>query len=275
MIGEARRAGRRLFVAESYVFTATHREARRLVEAGEIGEPLQVRQTKGLWVTRPEVERSERGLEQEARTPWRRDPSLSGGGPFPWFMDHAVHFFATARFLTLGAEVDTVLASTTTLPTGEREIFSVAWTFSRPGMTGVWHRADQALGVFEPWGFYTLVHGTEGSLLVLGEGGGHGLAGTAPAPITLFRRGRTVQVDVPSGPDDRWLSRVNYYNEAHARELDHFLRCLLGEADPGYTGEDGRKDVQATLASIMSALEGRSVRLSEVPPDWTAYGARA
>lgn len=45
--------GCKVVVGETYVFTTAHMRARALVEAGEIGRPLQVRQRHGAWLERP------------------------------------------------------------------------------------------------------------------------------------------------------------------------------------------------------------------------------
>ena len=36
----------------------------------------------------------------------------------------------------------------------------------------------------------------------------------------------------------------------------------------------GLADLRATLATIKSAIDGTPVALSDVPEDWTAYGAK-
>ena len=54
MIDAASAAGISLMVGESYVFQGSNVMARDLIDAGEIGDVLHVRQTKGPWVMRPE-----------------------------------------------------------------------------------------------------------------------------------------------------------------------------------------------------------------------------
>ena len=41
---------------------------------------------------------------------WRYDPTLSGGGDFPWMMDHGPHFFATARLFNGMSAIERVNA---------------------------------------------------------------------------------------------------------------------------------------------------------------------
>ena len=88
LIDAATADGITLLVGESYVFQGANKMARDLIEAGEIGDVLQVRQTKGPRVMRPE--KLDRREGQGHYIPWRVDPGLSGGGPYPcsWTMAH-------------------------------------------------------------------------------------------------------------------------------------------------------------------------------------------
>ena len=45
-------SGVRVVVGETYVFISSHQKARALIEAGEIGRPLQIRQRHGDWIER-------------------------------------------------------------------------------------------------------------------------------------------------------------------------------------------------------------------------------
>lgn len=273
MIQAAREGGVKLMVAESYVFLTPHVKARELIEAGEIGEPLHIRQMKGLWRTRstpPEWATSPGGEH-----PWRLHPVRSGGGMYPWLMDHGVHFFATARCLMNDADIQEVFALSRPWHRrgGEelRDVSAVVWRYETGERYGVWSRADEMTGAFDHLGFRTEVYGTRGMLQVLGEGGGPPVAGDKPSPLVLRKEGRTTYVDIDEGQDWWWASVVNYYDRAHRNEMDHFIDCILHDKEPRYTGEDGKKDVQCTLAAIKSAMEGRPVRPSSISPRWTAY----
>lgn len=275
MIAAAKKAGVRLMVAESYAFTTPHVKARELIDAGAIGEPIHVRQTKGAWKLRPDVQ--ERSREVEATLKWRWDPVESGGGPFPWFMDHACHFFATARYLMQDADVTRVYA----MPHQRRgpegmvtDVAAVTWEYAGGHRYGAWTRADESLGAFDYLGFRTEVYGTQGVIEVLGEGGGHGASGVRPAPLTLHTKGKTAHLAFDEGPDWRWESAVNYYDRAHRNEIDHLIDCLLTGKEPRYPGERGRKDIQCTLASLMSAMRDCPVDVASVPQGWTAYDGR-
>ena len=73
-------------------------------------------------------------------------------------------------------------------------------------------------------------------------------------------------------PDDRvWVSNNNYYDASHQAALEHWVDSILAGEPVRYSGEDGRLELAATLATIKSAEERRTIRPDDVPLDWTAY----
>ena len=46
--------------------------------------------------------------------------------------------------------------------------------------------------------------------------------------------------------------------------INEFIDALISGCKPSYTGEDGKRDVQTTMAAICSAKEGLPVRVEEV-----------
>ena len=273
MIQAARDSGVKLMVAESYVFLTTHMRARQIIEAGEIGDPVHIRQLKGRWVTRGGQIEFSTGAGGEH--PWRLDPVKSGGGDYPWLMDHAVHFFAAARYLMNDAQIAKILSLSRPWEEGGRKglrtVSAITWQYEDMGGYGVWSRADELTGAFDYQGFRTEIYGTKGMVQVLGEGGGSRSTGVRPAPIVLHKEGVSTAIDIDEGEDWWWDSTVNYYDKAHGNEIDHFIDCVLHDKQPRYTGEDGRKDVQCTLAAIKSAMEDRAIEPRSIPLDWTAY----
>lgn len=105
-----RQNGVKLVVGETYIFITSHMKARELIEAGEIGRPLQMRQRHGPWLKR---KRRIPHVDSAARH-WRVDGEKSGGGNYPWIFDHAVHFFATAEYLMMNRKISEVHAVTGT-----------------------------------------------------------------------------------------------------------------------------------------------------------------
>ena len=72
----AAKAGVRVVVGETYVFTSAHQQARALIEAGEIGRPLQIRQRHGDWIEREKA----RVYTGPPDRNWRVDAAKSVGG---------------------------------------------------------------------------------------------------------------------------------------------------------------------------------------------------
>jgi len=282
MIKAAKNAGVKLMMAESYVFTTTHVKAKELIEAGEIGEPMWIRSVRGSWINKNLVRQTERPPRQASATAysWRADPTITGGGKYSFFFLHNVHFIAAARYL-MGSDVEKVYAmpkleavegksegataredvSTYTCRYEGGEKFS---TFMDFGFTFTGRKR-----IVDHLGFKTIVSGTEGTIEMFGEGGGPISPGQERAPLIIHKRDETRAINIDEGSDLVWVSVVNYYNQAFKNELDYFANCILKDEKPRYTGEDGRKDVQITLAAIKSVLEDRPIRPAQIPREWT------
>ena len=281
MIAAHREAGTTLMIGESYVFHHPNVAARAVIENGDIGVVMHVRETKGPWIMRRVEARRLEGLSHEASAPWRVDPELSGGGRFPWVMDHAPHFFATARYFASGYPVVSITAhsrsgktaseriSGTGAPTGQA-ITSVAWSFDS-GVDAAWNQVESGENAIDRVGFVTTVHGTKGTLVVYGEGGG-AVPGTGQPPaVVLHRDGKTRVIDEANETDRVWASNNNYYDASHQAALQHWVGSILTGNPVRYSGEDGRSELAATLATIMSANERRTIAPADVPAEWTAY----
>ncbi len=281
MVAAHRQAGTLLMIGESYVFHHPVVAARAVIDSGDLGDVLHIRETKGPWIMLSEEAERLSGMSHEANAPWRVDPKLSGGGRFPWIMDHAPHFFATARYFASGAEVVSVTAhsqagqtvservSGTGAPTGQA-ITSVAWSFDN-GIDSTWNQIESNGEAAREVGFVTTVHGTKGTLVVYGEGGGAAPGLSQPPAVVLYRDGKSRVVDAGNTGDRVWLSNNSYYDAAHQAALQHWVDSVLAGTPVRYSGEDGRSELAATLATIKSAEERRSVSSSDVPADWTAY----
>ncbi len=107
MCSEAEKHHVALAVDETYVFMATVMKARRLIDAGEIGKPRQIRQRFGAWLDRPGVLRAVHDGRTNSEQ-WRADSGKAGGNGFPWQFDHNIHFFATAQYLMNDSPVEKV-----------------------------------------------------------------------------------------------------------------------------------------------------------------------
>ncbi|MCZ6634206.1 MAG: Gfo/Idh/MocA family oxidoreductase, partial [bacterium] len=134
------KAGIKLVVGETYVFNTSHVKARELIDAGEIGRPLQIRQRHGPW-----IRKRKDGPGRYVGKTWRRDPELSGGGNYTWIFGHAVHFFAAAEYFMQDLKIVEVYSlSGTCLHQGthQPEIPIMTWTYEDSDCQGVWMRAE-------------------------------------------------------------------------------------------------------------------------------------
>ena len=279
----ARRSGVKLLVGETYVFLSSHMKARELIEADEIGRPLQVRVRHGAWLGREEA-RLDTGPSDRS---WRVDPERSGGGDYPWIYDHAVHLFATAEYFMPGqriSEVYAVVAPGLSGPTrggaahdpytaAAVDIPIITWRYEDTARQGVWMRAERLNGKYDYMnGVSTTIVGETGLIEVLGEGGGNLMWEGRQQHLVLHREGKDTRCfRFDEGGDRVWQSEISYYSQGHVNQVHHLIDCVLGDVEPRYTGEDGVHAVRCTLAAIRSAREGRPVRVEEIEPEYTAY----
>jgi predicted dehydrogenase len=276
-------AGVKLLVGETYVFLSSHMKARALIERGAIGRPLQIRQRHGAWRRRAEHDLH---IDAEARA-WRLDGAQSGGGPYPWIFDHAVHFFATAEYLMEDSAIDEVYAmaavgggggkragaSHDPYRTAELDIPIITWRYADPERQGVWMRADPLNGKYDfMHGLSTTVVGETGMIEVLGEGGHNLLWNGSQQHLILHRQGReTACFRFDEGGDQVWASDISYYGQGHINQVHHLIDAILHDRPVRYGGADGVRAVRCTLAAIRSAQEGRPVPVAEVDETFTAY----
>ena len=274
--------GVKLVVGETYVFLTAHMQARQLIEAGEIGRPLQIRQRHGAWHRRGDHNLH---LAPSARN-WRIDPTKSGGGAYPWIFDHAVHFFATAEYLLLDQSIAEVYAVAAKgggvkrqgaehdpYETAEVDIPIITWTYADGAAQGVWMRAERLNGKYDYMqGFSTTIIGETGMIEVLGEGGHNLLWNGRQQHLLLHREGKeTLTWRFDEGGDKVWASDISYYGQGHINQAHHLIDCIIHDQQPRYGGEAGVHAVRCTLAAIRSAQEGRPVRVDEITPTYTAY----
>lgn len=278
-------AGVTLMVGESYIFMTSIMKARALIDAGEIGRPRQIRQRFGTWLERPGAHATDRAITDDHRG-WRLDSARAGGAGFPWMFDHCVHFFATAEYLMNDARIREVYALKSDIswmhgsgssapdasethmyrPESADDIPIITWTYDDPACQGVWMRAEALNGKYDPmFGFSVSVIGETGMIEVLGEGG-RGLTWQGEDVHLILHRknGAAECFRFDEGGDEIWQSEVSYYSRAHFNQISEFIDALTRGGSTRYTGADGTRHVQTTMAAICSAKEGLPVRVKEV-----------
>jgi 1,5-anhydro-D-fructose reductase (1,5-anhydro-D-mannitol-forming) len=205
---------------------ATHRTLRELIQAGAIGRPLAARVFHAVHLP-PHLQG------------WRIDRPDAGGGVI---LDITVHDADTLRF-ALGDEVAEVTAMTASQGMGRAGLEDAVMGVMRfrDGVIAQFHDAFTA--PHASTGFE--VHGTEGSLY-----------------------GRDVMTQRPIGT----VSIVKHGSEeaipvVHENLYERSVRCfnaaMRGEGEPAATGADGVRSLAVALAVRESALQGKTVQVSD------------
>ena len=268
------KSGVKLVVGETYVFNTSHVKTRELIEAGEIGTPLQIRQRHGPWLRRQTEGKKPRRVGDKT---WRRDPELSGGGNYTWMFGHGVHFFAAAEYFMLDqkiAQIHSVVGTFTNNGNQQNEIPLLTWTYENTDCQGVWMCAEPATNKFDAiHGVSTQIIGEKGMIEVLGEGGHNLIWEGKQQHLILHREGKETQCFCfDEGGDDIWNSDISYYGQGHINQVHHLINSIVNDTDPLYNGREGIHAVRCTLAAIRSADEGHPVLLKDIEDTYTAYG---
>lgn len=232
MVQACRRAGVQLHTAFVCRFYPIVLEARKLIQAGELGE---LRGIVG----------ANRGTPPLApRYPaWITDPGQAGGGAL---IDHGVHVVDAMRFLS-GANVTRVAAEVGTLFTelevDDSALLSVVFD---NGMVG---SIDPSWSVppGNPWSydFFLRILGTEGSMSIV----------TGAESLKVAAR-----------IDGRDYSEVSFEPDIDAAMIENFLDSVQGGRllDPSATGEDGICALQVASAAYESFRINNFVPISGV-----------
>ncbi len=247
IMAEAERAGRVLRVYENFVFYPPIVRARRLIEEGAIGTPLNIRM-------RSLAGSGAGGWEVPLRSwAWRVREDTCGGGPF--IFDDGYHKFSCAIYLFGPVEKVCCWSDPTPLAEG--------MAVDAPSVCMWKHSSGKCYGTIDfTWAYdlyiksryYTQddrieLTGTEGVIWVTR---GHAEMLDLP-PLLHYREGRlTAHTDLEAdwGASFRDATR-------------HLLDALREGTPPRLTGEEGRRVLQFALAATRSAREGREVALKE------------
>lgn len=211
-------------------FDRAYREARRLVETGELGR---------IYVIR---------LAGHDPAPPHESYIPDSGG---LFQDFSVHDFDVTRWLT-GCEVEEAYADGGVLGF---EVFAKYGDVDTAVAT--LRLTDGTLGVLtasrhDPLGYdiRTEIFGSRDSISI-------GLGPRMPL--------RSLEPDVPPPAGPVWSNFLDRFTDAYREELAAFLRVAAGEGESACTARDGLEALRVAVAATRSLREHRPVRLSEVP----------
>jgi predicted dehydrogenase len=229
-------------------YSATTRLARALLQAGAIGQIVNIRLAD---VHNKVKDYYQKGVGGRARaTDWRPYRAKAGGGAL---IMNAIHQLDALRYMT-GLEVTRVTGEWVSF-TGLAEVedmIDVLLRYSN-GAIGSIDTANYAPGGGEPG--MLRIYGSKGQIQ-LGRGGVvrvyveepfAGLQGDIPVPALTAGEWH----EVPAG--DRGNSRTLL--------LDDYVRAVMAGRTPAVTGEDGRAAIEIVLAAYQSAERGGSVTL--------------
>ena len=224
IVRACRRAGVALGTGYHLRHHPLHREARRLVAEGALGE-----------IAAAEAEWSLSPSPPSASAPWRRDPALAGGGIVTGTGIHAIDLL---RFV-LGDEVESVSAFTdgARSPVSPLESRALALLSFRGGTLATVRCARG-------------VHAPENDLYVQGVSGSL----TAHRTIDEMTRGR-LEVSGADSP----ISGVPAGSDMYALQARAFAEAVERGDEPDASGEDGLRLVEIATALYESARTGRTV----------------
>jgi myo-inositol 2-dehydrogenase / D-chiro-inositol 1-dehydrogenase len=229
VVDQAEKVGIPLQIGFQRRFDPGYREARRLVESGELGTVYAAR-----------LAGHDPAPPHEAYIP------ASGG----IFVDFGIHDFDVIRWL-IGAEVEEVYADGAVrgFPIFERydDVDTAVAILKMSNGTLVvssWARHD-------PLGYdiRTELFGSRDSVSV-------GLSPKTPM--------RSVEPGVPPPVGPAWQNFLVRFEDAYRAELAEFVRVARGEAKSPCTGRDGVEALRVALAATRSRKEHRPVRVEEI-----------
>jgi predicted dehydrogenase len=248
MIAAAKENGVTLSVAFIIRYRGNTVYAKRLLEAGLIGE---IMGTKITYIGAKKPSYWTGGFTGRAKTDWRKSKSKAGGGVLIMNM---VHNIDTIRFVT-GLETARVYSEYGTFVTPvEVEDFltaairytsgAIGSIFAGSAFTG---RTDQ--GERHP----DRILGKEGQILL-------------SSPLRLFTKkaapAGSLWENSPEIVPEKW-QEIDAGPKTDARQLmmEDFVRAVKAGKEPPITGEAGRAALEVILAAYKSGEEGRPVNL--------------
>ena len=237
VIDACRNHGVKLGVVFQQRHEAIHLEARRMVQAGEIGEVVMARAQLALRVTPPPA-------GAPVLSTWRNDPAMRPGGIVMGIGDHA---FDTLSWI-VGQDITEVTAMTdaTRQDAPDERAGTLLLRFGN-GAVGVAAASSRTPFAQRP----IEIHGTRGSLVLHNTYAYLTGALEDPRPAQELRNAQ--------GNTLRHFS----VSECFRLEIERFNRCIEAGEEPMTSGEDGLR-AQAIVEAVYESV--RTGRVSQVAP---------
>jgi myo-inositol 2-dehydrogenase / D-chiro-inositol 1-dehydrogenase len=211
-------------------FDPGYREARRLIETGELGK---------IYVFR---------LAGHDPAPPHEGYIPQSGG---LFRDFSIHDFDVIRWL-LGSEVDEVYAA------GAVRGFEVFAKYDDVDTAVATLRMSEGpLGVLTVARHDPLGYDIRAELFGSRDSVSVGLGPRTPL--------RSVEPGVPPPAGPAWPDFIERFGEAYRAEIVEFVRVARGEARSPCTARDGLQALRVAEAATRSRLENRPIALTEIP----------
>ena len=263
-----------IFVGETYVYLSSHVKAKELIDANEIGKPLQIRERHGSWI---EKKKTIDGTLAKKRD-WRINSKYAGGGKFPWIFDHSVHFFSAAEFFMNNTPIYEIYsiksnnykvqnqfgASHDPYRMSKYDIPIITWKYEDHACQGIWTRAERLNGKYDYMnGFSTTIIGENGLIEVQGEGANRLKLNNKYYDLILHRNNlKPIGFKFDEIEDSVWESDVSYYGQGHFNQINHIVECILNKKNPKYSVVQGIRSVKCALAAIKSAELNVPIKIS-------------
>jgi scyllo-inositol 2-dehydrogenase (NAD+) len=205
-------------------FDPAYAEAKRRIQAGDIGQPLYFK-----------------GVSRDPGSPPAAFLKNSGG----IFLDMSIHDYDMARFL-MGSEVTSVSSHGSILVNSFMEEFKdvdqalTYLTFTSGAAADI----EASRNAFYGYDIRGEVIGTEGTI-VIGSLRYHDVK-------VLTKKGSTHDI-VPAFPER--------FANAYQQELSHFIECLQNGEEPAVTANDGKIALKIAVAAKKSFESGQKVNL--------------
>lgn len=233
-IAACRRRGVQLGVVFNQRHEAAHREARRLVNGGDIGEVLQAEVQIPMQPSAP--------LPPSAVS-WRADPAMRSGGIMMSIGDHAYDTLA----YVVGQDIVEVSAFTDT--SGRERVASMLLKLSK-GAIGYAVASSRTPFARRPFA----IHGTKGSLFIENSYAYLAGAGDDPRPaLTVVNETGHVTRHFAPTPCFRL-------------EIEQFNRAIGGQGTPTTTPDEGLRALAITEALYAALRGGRVATVAEFLP---------